>query len=225
MSKPYSNGASTICCDLHTWSNSLPVFTFPYDESLIPENGIYLLFEKGESGHGGNRIVRIGTHTGSNQLRSRLRQHFLMSNKDRSIFRKNIGRAFLHHANDPYLSTWELDLTTRKAKDLYGATIDTEKQKKIEQQISDYMRESFFFAVIRVDDKDERLELESKLISTISGCDECGPSKNWLGNNSPKDKIKQSGLWLVNELYKEPLTLEELQAIVKTFSLYTQSKK
>jgi len=33
---------------------------------------------------------------------SRLLQHFVMENKDRSIFRKNIGRALLARAGDPY---------------------------------------------------------------------------------------------------------------------------
>ncbi len=215
MSKPYSDLTSTLCEELTAWVNSLPQCAFPYDESTIPQNGIYILFEKGETGHGGNRIVRIGTHTGNNQLRSRLRQHFLASNKDRSIFRKNIGRCFLNKTHDPYLPLWELDLTTREAKDLHGKKIDTVKQESVEKEISDYMRKNFFFAVIRLDDKDERLSLESKLISTVSRCDECGPSKHWLGNYSPKEKIKGSGLWLVNELYKEPLTEKELGKLTR----------
>ena len=83
-----------ICEALHAWVNSLPALRFPFGVSQIPLNGIYVLFENGEVGHGGHRIVRVGTHTGHNQLTSRLRQHFLIENKDRSIFRKNkIGRA------------------------------------------------------------------------------------------------------------------------------------
>jgi hypothetical protein len=212
MNKPSSN----LCSELHAWANQLELFSFPYDELKIPENGIYLLFEKGELGHGGNRIVRIGTHTGIDQLRSRLRQHFLASNKDRSIFRKNIGRCFLNRAHDPYLSTWELDMTTKLARDTHGTKIDTKRQKEIEKEISDYMRKNFFFAVIQVDDKDERLELESKIISTVSHCPECKPSKGWLGLYSTKEKIRESGLWLVNELYKEPFSQEELRELIKS---------
>lgn len=207
------NKTSSLCTQLTGWANTLPRFTFPYNESIIPENGIYLLFEKGESGHGVERIVRVGTHTGHNQLKSRLRQHFLASNKDRSIFRKNIGRCLLHKTDDPYLTLWELDLTTRIAKDLHGPSVDLKKQALIEQEISEYMRNHFSFAVIRIDDKDERLSLESKLISTISHCKECTPSPKWLGNFSPKEKIKESGLWLVNELYKEPLSAYDLKKI------------
>lgn len=205
--------SSNLCGELHMWANSLEVFSFPYDESKIPENGIYLLFEKGEKGHDGNRIVRIGTHTGINQLRSRLRQHFLNSNKDRSIFRKNIGRCLLNKIQDPYLDTWELDMTTKAARDTHGNKVDTNKQESIEKEISGYMRKNFFFAVIRVDDKYERLKLESKIISTVSHCKDCEPSKNWLGLSSPKDKIRKSGLWLVNELYKEPLTENDLKVL------------
>ena len=70
-------------------------------------------FERGEECHAGNRIVRVGTHTGDGQLRSRMLQHFVNENKDRSIFRKNIGRALLNRDGDPYLSEWEHDRTSR----------------------------------------------------------------------------------------------------------------
>ena len=65
----------------------------------------------------------------------------------------------------------------------------------------------------RVNTKDERLELESKMISTISHCAECCPSANWLGLFSPKEKICPSGLWLVNELYAERLSVEDIQRL------------
>jgi hypothetical protein len=48
--------------------------------------------------------------------------------------------------------------------------------------------------VLPIDDKANRLALESKIISTISTCTDCGPSKQWLGLYSPKEKIRKSGL-------------------------------
>ena len=69
------------------------------------------------------------------------------------------------------------------------------------------------FVVFEVQDKEERLQLESRIISTVSLCEECGASKYWLGNYSTKDKIKESGLWLVNELYKKTLEPEEILRI------------
>ncbi len=153
----------SVCEALHVWANSLPVLRFPFDVSRIPINGIYVLFEEGEIAHGTNRIVRVGTHTGSNQLPSRLYQHFLIENKDRSIFRKNIGRAFLNRDHDPFLLLWELDRTSRRMRDTHGG-IDLDRQRAIEKTVSDYIRGHFNFVVLRVDEKEERLSLESKMI-------------------------------------------------------------
>lgn len=210
------------CHKIHKIFNKLPRHHFPFDKNLIPKNGIYILFEKGESAHGGDRIVRIGTHTGENQLYSRLLQHFLNENKDRSIFRKNIGRAILNKNNDIFLEQWEWDLTEKKSKDKYLDHLDVNKQKTIEKTVTKNIQNNFSFAVISVDQKNERLNIESKLISTVSLCPDCKPSTQWLGSQSPKEKIRTSGLWLVNELYKEPLTdkdLRELQLLIAQYSI------
>jgi hypothetical protein len=201
----------TVCEPLHEWANSLHALRFPFEDASIPLNGIYILFEDGELAHGGKRIVRVGTHTGTGKLRSRLRQHFLVENKDRSIFRKNIGRALLNRDHDPFLPTWELDRTSRLARGSYA--IDLARQSAIEILVSQYIREHFTFAVFRIDDKAQRLELESKIISTVSLCNECRPSAGWLGLSSPKEKIRASGLWPVNELYKEQLSFESLDLL------------
>lgn len=204
---------SEICQRVHSLFNSLPRQRFPFSEETIPHNGIYILLENGEHAHGSDRIVRVGTHTGANQLRSRLRQHFLNENKDRSIFRKNIGRAMLQKAGDPFLEQWEWDLTTRKAKEHYLPLLDMDKQHSIEQAVSEYIQRNLSFVVFRVDGKEERLEWEQKIISTLSWCKECRPSPNWLGRRSPKQKIRDSGLWLVNGLYQEPLAKEESEIL------------
>ena len=201
---------SYICQRLHQLSHSKKLYTFPFNTKEIPSNGVYILFEKDEEGYGGQRIVRVGTHTGNNQLPSRLKQHFLNENKDRSIFRKNIGRCLLSAKNDPYLEIWELDLTSRKMKDQYQHLVNKAYQEQIEREVTSYIQDNFSFCLIEVNDKENRLQLESKIISTVSLCKECGPSTSWLGLHSPKDKIIESGLWLVNQLYKEPLSKEDL---------------
>lgn len=190
----------TVCEALHAWANSLPALRFP--------------FERGEVAHGTNRIVRIGTHTGADQLPSRLCQHFLVENKDRSIFRKNIGRALLNRDNDQFLPLWELDRTSKAMRDRHNA-IDVNRQGAIEKSVSACIRDHFSFVVICVDDKSERLRLESKMISTVSLCDACMPSAQWLGLFSPKAKIRESGLLLVNELYKEPLTMADVERLTR----------
>lgn len=210
---------SEECNTIHKWFNGMKRLHFPFNENGIPLNGIYILFEKGEMAHDTDRIVRIGTHTGNNQLRSRLWQHFINENKDRSIFRKNIGRALLNRDKNPFLEQWELDLTTRKAKDVHKDKIDIKKQKEIEKKVTKYIQDNFSFVVFEVPEKEDRLKIESKIISTISLCEDCRPSKNWLGLFSPKEKIRESGLWLVNELYKEPLNkngLNELKRLLGT---------
>lgn len=209
---------SKNCNTIHQWFNEMKKFTFPFDKQEIPKNGIYILFEKDEFAHSINRIVRIGTHTGNNQLYPRLSQHFLKENKDRSIFRKNIGRALLNKDKNPSLKQWEIDLTTKNAKELHSNSIDFVKQKETEKRVTKYIQDNFSFVVFQVDDKDKRLEIESKIISTVSLCDECKSSENWLGNFSPKEKIRKNGLWLVNELWKTPLTdvdMMELKQILK----------
>lgn len=201
-----------LCQKLHDLFEVLPRLRFPLELEL-PKNGIYILFENGEPGHCGDRVVRVGTHTGNNQLKSRLKQHFLTENKDRSIFRKNIGRALLNKEGDPYLVQWDWDLTSRSARERYQDKIDINKQARIEGNVSSYIQKNLSFVVFEVPDKEERLLLESRIISTVSKCSECGPSKSWLGNYSPKIKIQESGLWLVNELYKEELSIGELDRL------------
>src|SRR3989339_2165350 len=142
------------CHTIHQWFNGMKKHSFPFNEQEIPENGIYILFEKGEFAHSTNRIVRIGTHTGNNQLRSRLFQHFLNENKDRSIFRKNIGRALLNKRKDRFLEQWEIDLTTKNAKEQYSTSADFIKQKETEKKVTKYIQDNFSFVVFHIDNKD-----------------------------------------------------------------------
>ena len=83
-----------MIAELHKIFNSQIRYSFPFKqrEKEILQNGIYIIFERGEHFMNFDRIVRVGTHNGDNQLRSRLNQHFVKENKNRSIFRKNIGR-------------------------------------------------------------------------------------------------------------------------------------
>lgn len=201
--------------ELHKIFCSLDRYSFPFKdrEKDIPENGIYIIFEKGELFGNFDRIVRVGTHTGDNQLRSRLNQHFVKENKNRSIFRKNIGRCLLNKDQNPYLPLWELDITSKAEKEKNLKLLDLNFEKKIEKRISDYIQNNFLFCVFRVDSKGERLFWESKIVSTLAKSNELKSSKNWLGNHSTKEKIKASGLWQVNELYNETLTATELERL------------
>lgn len=131
---------SENCNKLHQWFNNLPKLSFPFDEKNIPLNGIYILFEKGESAHSTSRVVRVGMHTGNDQLRSRLFQHFLNKNKDRSIFRKNIGRALLNKDKDPFLEQW---VQTPKFKS-YFFTLYKSPSTKLPSKLTENTINSFF---------------------------------------------------------------------------------
>ncbi|HOD54771.1 MAG TPA: hypothetical protein PKJ08_09610, partial [Candidatus Cloacimonadota bacterium] len=139
--------------------------------------------------------------------------------------RKNIGRAILNQNQDPFLEKWELDLTSREKRELYAPKIDFTYQKNIEQQVSQYIRNHFSFVVFEEKSKEERLDLEAKIISTVSNCQECNSSPKWLGKHSPKDKIRESGLWLVNELYGIGFTESEILNLFKHILMNKDNKK
>ena len=195
---------NTICQRIHRIANSAKRYCFYDGYRHIPLNGIYIMFENGELAHGVDRIVRIGTHTGENQLPSRIKQHFENENKNRSIFRKNVGRCFLN--GHPYSEKWEFDTTSRKNRDKYLHLIDSNVEKEVEKKISQYIQSNLSFTVIPVIDRSKRLQLESMLIGSISQCSECSPSEKWLGLNSPIKKISGCGLWQVQGLYKNALS-------------------
>lgn len=202
------------CEYIHEVFNSVKKIRFPFGS--IPLNGIYILFEAGESAHSASRIVSAGTHTGDNNLRNRLEEHFVKEKKDRSIFRRNIGRAILNKNHDPFLDFWDLDLTTREAKGKYtdiNQSSERKKQKDVEREVTKYIQNNFSFIAVEIDDKATRSALKSKIISTVSLCERCKASESWLGNYSPKEKIRESGLWVVNDLFGTPLNEEDIKYI------------
>lgn len=204
---------SEVCSKLHQICAKAKRFSFDFEEKDLPLNGIYIVFEKSEFAHDGDRIVRIGTHTGNKQLISRLKQHFYKEDKNRSIFRKNIGRCLLNKERNPYLTIWNYDTTSKESKDKYGFEINLTFEKELEKQITSFVKENFSFVVIKIDNKDVRLELEKRLIATINDCRECKPSNEWLGLSSPVEKIRNSGLWLVQGLKGRCLSEDDLRFI------------
>lgn len=79
---------------LHMLFNGLPRMDWTMINSIPYQNGIYIMFEKGESYYGMDRIVRIGTHRGQDRLLNRLRDHFVKEDADGSIFRKILVELF-----------------------------------------------------------------------------------------------------------------------------------
>ena len=141
------------------------------DFTKIPKNGVYIMFENGETAHPcdlNERIVRIGISEQPDRLPRRLKSHY----NGKSIFRKHIRTAIA-----------ERD----------GIAVD----KVTKQQISDYIRKNITFAVIEVNNKKEREEMEKALIASVAQCPECKASDKWLGKYCAAPKIRNGKLWNV----------------------------
>jgi hypothetical protein len=203
------------CQYLHDTLSCLPRLRRE-DLAQAPDNGIYVLFEKGEEGHGVERIVRIGTHTGQNNLAPRIREHLYTPNKDRSIFRKHVGRCLLAKESDPFLTQWQIDLTTKASRAMNGHKVDKARLKQVENEVTRYMTENFSFSALRFDTQTERLQYEASLISTIFNCRDCGPSETWLGKSHPTSAVMRGcGLWNMQGLHGPVLSLDEAQRVIE----------
>jgi len=225
-------GVSELCKWLHEQLEQLPLVEFPFALNRLPRNGIYFFYETGENwGHGDNRprIVRVGTHKDGN-FRSRIAEHFLFDESkmnfnslkpaphERSIFRKNIGRALLKKREDEYLQTWEIDFTSREKRVKLGHLRDIQKEKELETKITEILRLNFSFRFIELNVQAQRMGakgLESSLIGTLAHCKLCRPSNTWLGSHSPKEEIRKSGLWQVQHLKSQPINEKDKKTILE----------
>src|SRR5437016_2321677 len=74
--------AQDVVADLTRLLESLPLHDAAYAPPTIPTNGIYFFYEAGEKWPRGSaltaaqRVVRIGSHSGDNNLRTRIGNHF-----------------------------------------------------------------------------------------------------------------------------------------------------
>lgn len=198
---------------VHMLFNSLPRFDWTMIDQIPYQNGIYVMFEKGESYNGMDRIVRVGTHRVQNRLRNRLKDHFLNEDADSSIFRKNIGRAILNMTANPYLKIWEIDMHKSENTRNHGHLIDDRLEAEIETKISEYLRNNITFVTFPVEDEEERLRLEEGIISTLTNDPSFGPSNNWFGLYCPVSEIAKSGLWNRQGLNGKPLSDVELERV------------
>ena len=112
------------------------------------------------------------------------------------------------------MKQWNWDLTSRAKRMKLEPLIDKSKLFETEKRVSDYIQERIWFVVIEGKSREIRLKVESRMISAVSLCNECVPSDNWLGKSSPLNKIRESGLWQINELYKTSLSIDELSALI-----------
>ena len=195
---------------------------YDYDDNVHADNNNSSLSTNAKA-----RIVRIGTHIEGN-FSSSISEHFLLNEatkmmnftisnpkpSDRSIFRKNIGRALLNKENDYYQKIWEIDFMTRENCNNYGIMRNIQKEKEIESAITKILREKFSFRFIPLEAQGQekrigRSGIEGKLIGTIASCNLCKASGNWLGKYSPIPQIRNGKLWLSQHLNSPGLSKQE----------------
>jgi hypothetical protein len=94
-----------------------------------------------------------------------------------------------------------------------------EKCKPSETKVTDLLESDFRFRCLKIDDLALRNIMEEKLVATVSICQVCKPSKDWLGKYAYAEKVRSSGLWNSNYVFEaekklNAYDLEKLQEIV-----------
>lgn len=166
-----------ISLQITVLASNLPRVVAPFESGIIPANGIYFMFENGETVTIGDReiprIVRIGTHRADGRLAKRIRTHCLGRVRT-SVFRRHVAAALFNRGQD-----------ANHATTLWPTKSD----------LTDYIRENVTFACIEVNDHVDRLELEGTLIALHAQAPAGKPSSSWLGYYSTAEEIREFGLW------------------------------
>ncbi len=201
-----------------------------------PRRGVYFFYESGEVRSGletGPRVVRIGTHgltDGSEStLWARLSQHRGSPRSGRgnhrgSIFRLMVGIALAKRCNIPLPDSWGVASSAGGAAQRLGvdrATVN-ETEAGIEASVSEYIGRMPFIC-LNVNDppgpRSRRGLIERNAIALLSSycCPAAdGPSPEWLGQYSDRERVRFSGLWNsnhVDETY-DPLFLDEMESLI-----------
>jgi len=161
----------------------------------VPKNGLYFWYEEDELGHGGKqRITRVGTHKKQGRLQARINEHF-GGVREGSVFRKHLGGTLMRLNTEP-----EAEVKAWYEKRKENPRFNDPKFKYYEEGVTKQAEDSSY-RVLRVDDSNERLQMEEKLIALFSHCETCCPSKKWLGNHAYRKEIRDSGLWNINHIH------------------------
>lgn len=200
-----------------------------------PERGVYFFFASDETRDSTDqlRLTRIGTHAVSSgsgtSLWSRLRTHRGANsgtyegggNHRGSVFRKRVGEAMIErngiHNEYPHWGEGSSAGRERRLAEL-----------EHERRVSEYIRELPFLWV-DVDDEpspqSDRAYIERNAIALVSNYQKHSfdpRSDGWLGHDSPRNEISDSGLWNINHVEEQYDTtfLDRLtDAVEKTSAL------
>ena len=199
------SGAEGAALWLHRLFERLPRYDWRDIDAIPFDDGIIIVYERSETYRGYARVVFVGTHAAPGRLKQRLMDHFERENRNASVFRRNIGKALLNRAKDPYLDIWSLDTSRVPNKDRE----DPRTAARVEMDVSAYMRVSLSFSVVPVASVESRQRLKAAIIATLHQAKDFAPSNSWLGHYCPEPEIRGSGLWQVRGLDSDPLTANE----------------
>jgi len=177
-------------------------------QASLPDQGVYVFLNPSEKNFRGekSRIVRIGTHAVSEgskaTLKERLSNHLGPKNgagsHRGSVFRLHVGRAMLEQsASYSTLPSWgDGQNTTTEIRALEAGH---------EAKVSEYLSRLDVLIIPASDAANKqsiRADIERQLIALCSqdyqSIDQ--PAPDWLGQWSPAEPIRRSGLWNVRDV-------------------------
>ena len=197
-----------------------------------PERGVYFFFAGDETRDLTDqlRLTRVGTHAVSSgsgtSLWNRLRTHRGANrgtyegggNHRGSVFRKRVGEAMIERdgLHGEYLH-WGNGSSAGRERRL--------SELEHERSVSEYIRDLPFLWV-DVDDEpspeSDRAYIERNAIALLSNYrkDSLDPRDDWLGHDSPRSEISDSGLWNINHIGEryDPTFLDRLADAVEETS-------
>ena len=203
-----------------------------------PTSGIYFFCESGETRSEtgrGCRIVRVGTHglsSGSQStLWGRLSQHRGSSrsglgNHRGSIFRLLVGVALAKRMNIPLPDSWGFAVSRGEAARRLNVdrVAMNEAEAGIEARVSEYIGRMPFLW-LNVNDapgpNSNRSVIERNAIALLSSYRSPaadGPSTDWLGHYSNRERVRLSGLWNNNHVDAtyDPSFLDEMESRIES---------
>jgi len=200
----------------HDLASNLPRFDGRFVAGDLPANGVYLMFEAGETierdGGSVERIVRVGTHRADGGLVRRLRRHYA-GRRGNSVLRRHLGGALLARADpdDARLTDWH----TQRAVPF----------PDVEVAVSEALRDRFTFCCLRVDGASERLDLERGLIALLGRGQIGAPSDGWLGHHAISPAIRSSGLWNTLHTGGVPIDGEGIDRLVRLVRVRDEKRR
>ncbi len=194
---------------IHELFSKLNKYNYTNINDVPFKNGIYAVYEDGEVFFDMDRIVYIGDHSTDDRLITRIKCHY-QPNKDGSILRKKIGTAILNKNNDDYVDAWKKD-TSKSENKIFK---DEARQKSIELEVTEYIKENLYFVPIYIEDKLVRASIKSKIIATLCSYAGIVQSSNWLGNYIDNEEVFDTGQWSSQNKDADELTSADIELLM-----------